>query len=136
MHREPSSLLLASCILSLLTAGSMPSSLALAFVSMVAAWKIATPMPGPKRSEWRVQVILKPAEATPLTALALAELAHRAGMPEGVLNIVVGDPKAIGIHLSWVFCAAPPNSEDAPKTLLNECWQAVPRKIWARFVLP
>ncbi|CAL5223342.1 g5844 [Coccomyxa viridis] len=41
-------------------------------------------------------VILKPAEATPLTALALAELAHRAGMPEGVLNIVVGDAKAIG----------------------------------------
>jgi len=43
-----------------------------------------------------MQVILKPAEATPLTALALAELAHRAGMPEGVLNIVVGDAKAIG----------------------------------------
>ncbi len=47
-----------------------------------------------------MQVILKPAEATPLTALALAELAHRAGMPEGVLNIVVGDAKAIGVHAS------------------------------------
>ena len=41
-------------------------------------------------------VILKPAEATPLTAMALAELARRAGIPDGVLNIVVGDPKAIG----------------------------------------
>ena len=47
------------------------------------------------------QVILKPAEATPLTALALAELAHRAGMPEGVLNIVVGDAKAIG-ERAWL----------------------------------
>ena len=42
------------------------------------------------------QVVLKPAEATPLTALALAELARRAGMPPGVLNIVVGEPKKIG----------------------------------------
>jgi succinate-semialdehyde dehydrogenase/glutarate-semialdehyde dehydrogenase len=41
-------------------------------------------------------VILKPAEATPLTALALAELARRAGVPDGVLNIVVGSPKPIG----------------------------------------
>ena len=41
-------------------------------------------------------MVLKPAEATPLTALALAELARRAGMPDGVLNIVVGDPVAIG----------------------------------------
>lgn len=43
-----------------------------------------------------LQVVLKPAEATPLTALALAELARRAGMPDGVLNIVVGNPAAIG----------------------------------------
>eukprot|EP00891_Asterochloris_glomerata_P009047 jgi/Astpho2/9047/Aster-02706 len=41
-------------------------------------------------------VVLKPAEATPLTALALAELARRAGIPPGVLNIVVGDAKQIG----------------------------------------
>jgi succinate-semialdehyde dehydrogenase/glutarate-semialdehyde dehydrogenase len=44
-------------------------------------------------------VILKPAEATPLTAMALAELARRAGIPAGVLNIVVGDAKAIGAHI-------------------------------------
>ena len=43
-----------------------------------------------------MQVVLKPAEATPLTALALAELARRAGIPPGVLNIVVGDAKQIG----------------------------------------
>ncbi len=35
-------------------------------------------------------VIVKPAEQTPLTALALAELAQRAGLPAGVLNVVTG----------------------------------------------
>lgn len=36
-------------------------------------------------------VVLKPAEYTPLTALLFAELAHRAGLPRGVLNVVTGD---------------------------------------------
>lgn len=35
-------------------------------------------------------MVVKPAEQTPLTALALAELAHRAGVPPGVLNVVTG----------------------------------------------
>ena len=35
--------------------------------------------------------MLKPAEYTPLTALLFAELAHQAGLPKGVLNIVTGD---------------------------------------------
>jgi succinate-semialdehyde dehydrogenase/glutarate-semialdehyde dehydrogenase len=35
-------------------------------------------------------VVVKPAEQTPLTALALAELAHRAGFPPGVFNVVTG----------------------------------------------
>ncbi|WP_233857030.1 NAD-dependent succinate-semialdehyde dehydrogenase [Paraburkholderia sp. HD33-4] len=41
-------------------------------------------------------IVVKPAEATPFSALALAVLAERAGVPNGVLNIVTGDPKAIG----------------------------------------
>jgi len=41
-------------------------------------------------------VVAKPAEQTPLTALALAELAQRAGVPAGVLNVLTGDPAAIG----------------------------------------
>ena len=41
--------------------------------------------------------VLKPAEQTPLSALALAELAERAGIPAGVMNIVTGmDAPAIG----------------------------------------
>ncbi len=47
--------------------------------------------------------VLKPAEQTPLSALALAELAERAGFPKGVLNIVTGDPAPIGQEL----CASP-----------------------------
>lgn len=39
-------------------------------------------------------VVLKPAEQTPLSALALAELAHRAGIPPGVFNVVTGDAAA------------------------------------------
>ncbi len=45
-------------------------------------------------------VVLKPAEQTPLSALALAELAERAGMPKGVLNIITGDAPAIGAELT------------------------------------
>jgi succinate-semialdehyde dehydrogenase/glutarate-semialdehyde dehydrogenase len=40
--------------------------------------------------------VIKPASETPLTALALAELAHRAGLPPGVLNIVTGPAAPIG----------------------------------------
>jgi succinate-semialdehyde dehydrogenase/glutarate-semialdehyde dehydrogenase len=41
-------------------------------------------------------VVAKPASQTPFTALALAELAQRAGLPPGVLNVVTGDAEAIG----------------------------------------
>ena len=45
-------------------------------------------------------VVVKPAPETPLSALALAELAQRAGMPAGVLNVVTGDAEAIGGELT------------------------------------
>ena len=41
-------------------------------------------------------VVLKPAELTPYSALALAVLAEEAGVPKGVLNIITGDAPAIG----------------------------------------
>ncbi len=41
-------------------------------------------------------VVVKPAPDTPLTALALAELAHRAGLPAGVFNVLTGDAEQIG----------------------------------------
>jgi betaine-aldehyde dehydrogenase len=44
-------------------------------------------------------VVLKPAELTPLSALRLAELALDAGIPEGVLNVVVGKGSVVGQRL-------------------------------------
>lgn len=44
-------------------------------------------------------VVCKPASQTPYSALALAELAQRAGIPGGVFNVVTGDTQAIGNEL-------------------------------------
>jgi succinate-semialdehyde dehydrogenase/glutarate-semialdehyde dehydrogenase len=41
-------------------------------------------------------IVIKPAPQTPFSALAMAELAHRAGIPAGVFNVVTGDAVAIG----------------------------------------
>ena len=41
-------------------------------------------------------MVLKPATATPYSALALCELAERAGLPKGVLSCVTGPPNEIG----------------------------------------
>ena len=48
-------------------------------------------------------VIIKPAEATPLTALAAAELAQQAGMPAGVLNVLTADSLQ-SIEIGQVLC--------------------------------
>ncbi len=50
-------------------------------------------------------VVIKPAEQTPLTALAAAELALRAGIPAGVINIVTADA-ANSIAIGKVLCAS------------------------------
>ena len=48
-------------------------------------------------------IVLKPAELTPFSALALAELGERAGVPKGVFSVVTGEAKAIGGEM----CANP-----------------------------
>jgi len=45
-------------------------------------------------------VVLKPASQTPFSALALAELAERAGVPKGVFNVITGSAKEIGGELT------------------------------------
>jgi succinate-semialdehyde dehydrogenase/glutarate-semialdehyde dehydrogenase len=45
-------------------------------------------------------IVVKPAKATPLTALALAALAERAGLPAGVLSMVTGEPKEISLEMT------------------------------------
>ena len=51
-------------------------------------------------------VVAKPAEATPLSALALAELAERAGFPAGVFNVVTGDA-ARAPEIGLALCESP-----------------------------
>ena len=55
------------------------------FPLLMVAWKVAPALAAGNT------VVLKPAEFTPLTALYLAEVAHHAGLPPGVLNVVTGD---------------------------------------------
>jgi aldehyde dehydrogenase (NAD+) len=55
------------------------------FPLLMLAWKVAPALAS------GCTVILKPAEFTPLTALCFAEIAHEAGLPPGVLNILTGD---------------------------------------------
>ncbi|MEO9065779.1 MAG: NAD-dependent succinate-semialdehyde dehydrogenase, partial [Burkholderiaceae bacterium] len=51
-------------------------------------------------------IIIKPAEQTPLSALALAELAERAGFPPGVINVLTGDSDR-SIEIGNLLCASP-----------------------------
>ncbi len=55
------------------------------FPLLMFAWKVAPALAAGNT------VVIKPAEFTPLTALLFAELAHQAGLPAGVLNVLTGD---------------------------------------------
>jgi acyl-CoA reductase-like NAD-dependent aldehyde dehydrogenase len=63
------------------------------FPLTIAAWKL-----GPALAAGNT-VVLKPAELTPLTALRFAEIASEAGLPDGVLNVVVGPGRTCGQRL-------------------------------------
>jgi len=68
--------------------------------------------------------VCKPAPQTPFSALALAELGRRAGLPDGVLNIVTGDAAAIGGELTGnplVRKFSFTGSTAVGKTLLAQC---------------
>jgi len=61
---------------------------------LMAAWKVAPALAA------GCTVILKPASPTPLTALALGQIAVEAGCPAGVLNVLPGPGAVIGAHLA------------------------------------
>src|SRR3954447_12266855 len=63
------------------------------FPLMIATWKI-----GPALACGNT-IVIKPAELTPLTTIRLGELALEAGIPEGVLNVVVGKGSVVGQRL-------------------------------------
>ncbi len=72
-------------------------------------------------------MVLKPAEQTPFSALAMAELAHRAGIPKGVLNVVTGDSTS-SIEIGKELCANPTvrklsftGSTEVGRILMRQC---------------
>jgi succinate-semialdehyde dehydrogenase/glutarate-semialdehyde dehydrogenase len=74
-------------------------------------------------------VLIKPAEDTPLSALALAELAQQAGMPKGVFNILTcKDPKGVGGVLtgdSRIRKFTFTGSTETGKLLMKQCADTV-----------
>ena len=63
------------------------------FPLVIASWKVAPALAAGNT------VVLKPAELTPLTAIELERIALDAGLPEGVLNVVVGPGSVCGQRL-------------------------------------
>jgi len=59
----------------------------------IACWKVAPALAAGNT------IVLKPAELTPLTAIELEQIALEAGLPEGVLNVVVGPGRVVGERL-------------------------------------
>lgn len=75
-------------------------------------------------------VVCKPANATPLSAFAIAELAHRAGIPPGVINILAGTTSEIGAEMTGnptVRKLTFTGSTEVGKQLIQECAATVKR---------
>ncbi|MBP0633030.1 MULTISPECIES: NAD-dependent succinate-semialdehyde dehydrogenase [unclassified Cupriavidus] len=69
-------------------------------------------------------IVIKPASATPYSALALAVLAKEAGIPDGVLNVITGSASVIGRELTTspvVRKVSFTGSTEVGKTLLEQC---------------
>ena len=75
-------------------------------------------------------LVCKPANATPLSALAMAELADRAGIPAGAVNVLAGDTSAIGAELTGnplVRKLTFTGSTEVGKLLIEQCAGTVKR---------
>ncbi|MDI3389099.1 aldehyde dehydrogenase [Streptomyces sp. B-S-A8] len=93
----------------------------------IASWKVAPALAAGN------SVVLKPAEQSPQSALLLAELAARAGLPDGVLNVVTGPGeitgRALGLHPD-VDCLAFTGSTAVAKRFLGYAAESNMKQVW------
>lgn len=86
------------------------------FPIVMAAWKLAPALAA------GCTAVLKPAEQTPLTALALAEILHEAGTPAGVVNVITGPGETTGsalVHHPLIDKIAFTGSTEVGKTVMR-----------------
>lgn len=107
----------------------------LGVIALVTPWNFPTAMITRKAAAALgagCTVVIRPASETPFSATALAELAHRAGIPPGVLNVVTGDAQTIVGEL----CRNPTvrglsftGSTEVGRLLLRQCADTVKRTV-------
>lgn len=97
------------------------------FPLIMAAWKI-----GPALAAGN-SFILKPSEKSPLTAIRIAELATRAGIPDGVFNVLPGfgqtAGQALALHMD-VDCIGFTGSTRTGKLMLQYSGQSNMKRVW------
>ncbi len=96
------------------------------FPILMAAWKFAPALAAGN------SVVLKPSEKSPLTALRVARLAHEAGIPPGVFNVVPGggEPgKLLALHRD-VDCIAFTGSTAVGKLIVQYAGQSNLKRVW------
>ena len=96
------------------------------FPILMAAWKFAPALAAGN------SVVLKPSEKSPLTAIRVAELAHEAGIPPGVFNVIPGGPepgKLLALHRD-VDCIAFTGSTNVGKLIMQYAGQSNLKRVW------
>ena len=96
------------------------------FPILMASWKF-----GPALAAGN-SVVLKPSEKSPLTAIRIAQLAHEAGIPAGVFNVVpgAGEPgKLLALHPD-VDCLAFTGSTNVGKLIMQYAGQSNLKRVW------
>ncbi|HZZ05003.1 aldehyde dehydrogenase [Paraburkholderia sp.] len=96
------------------------------FPLLMASWKFAPALAAGN------SVVLKPSEKSPLTAIRIAQLAHEAGIPAGVFNVVPGTGEAgkqLALHRD-VDCLAFTGSTQVGKLIMQYAGQSNLKRVW------
>lgn len=96
------------------------------FPLLMASWKFAPALAAGN------SVVLKPSEKSPLTAIRVAQLAHEAGIPPGVFNVLPGDGepgRLLALHRD-VDCIAFTGSTNVGKLIMQYAGQSNLKRVW------